>query len=230
MRSEAATLLRGAHAFGFDKCLYLIELLDGETDQPLQAIGSGLSPEYMSNFLKRVPHDPLRRMVARGEIPVGNIPISYENTGHSLSITGDRRFSATDTSLLRWCLSQGIRTGIGFRIRMSRERYASINFYSAAQYSPSDLDAAVQATFWVGHRLHNDIEPAIVDAKAKPLSRRENECLELIASGLHNREIALRLGLALDTVKEHIHYLYAKLSVGSRAEAVTRGHILGYLG
>jgi len=64
---------------------------------------------------------------------------------------------------------------------------------------------------------------------AEPLSSRELEVLALIARGLTNQEIALRLYLSLHTVKAHARSIYAKLGVSSRTQAVARGRALGYL-
>ena len=64
---------------------------------------------------------------------------------------------------------------------------------------------------------------------AEPLSSRELEVLALIATGLTNQEIALRLYLSLHTVKAHARSIYAKLGVSSRTQAVARGRALGYL-
>ena len=64
---------------------------------------------------------------------------------------------------------------------------------------------------------------------AEPLSGRELEVLALIATGLTNQEIALRLYLSLHTVKAHARSIYAKLGVNSRTQAVAKGRALGYL-
>jgi len=62
-----------------------------------------------------------------------------------------------------------------------------------------------------------------------PLSDREREVLDLIASGGTNREIAERLYLSPHTVKEHTSALYRKLSVRNRAEAVQKAQRLGLI-
>jgi DNA-binding NarL/FixJ family response regulator len=62
-----------------------------------------------------------------------------------------------------------------------------------------------------------------------PLSDREREVLEEIASGATNREIAKRLYLSPHTVKEHSSSLYRKLGVRNRAEAVQKAQRLGLL-
>jgi DNA-binding NarL/FixJ family response regulator len=62
-----------------------------------------------------------------------------------------------------------------------------------------------------------------------PLSEREREVLQEIASGATNREIAKRLYLSPHTVKEHSSSLYRKLGVRNRAEAVQKAQRLGLL-
>ena len=63
-----------------------------------------------------------------------------------------------------------------------------------------------------------------------PLSDREREVLDLIASGATNREIAAQLYLSPHTIKEHTSALYRKLKVRNRAEAVQRAQRLGIMG
>lgn len=63
----------------------------------------------------------------------------------------------------------------------------------------------------------------------EPLSGREIEVLDLIAEGLSNREIALRLFIAPSTVKVHTRNIYSKLGVKSRTHAVARARALGIL-
>jgi pimeloyl-ACP methyl ester carboxylesterase len=59
------------------------------------------------------------------------------------------------------------------------------------------------------------------------LSARENEVLELIARGLDNAQIAVRLELSEKTVRNHITHIFEKLEVESRAQAIVRGREAG---
>ncbi|HET7265788.1 MAG TPA: response regulator transcription factor [bacterium] len=60
---------------------------------------------------------------------------------------------------------------------------------------------------------------------AKPgggaITGREIEVLDLVARGLHNREIAERLKLSARTIETHLEHIFTKLGVSSRTEAVT---------
>ena len=61
------------------------------------------------------------------------------------------------------------------------------------------------------------------DRLAEPLTPRESEVLRLLADGLGNKEIAMRLGISEHTIKFHIRSILGKLGASSRTEAVSRG-------
>jgi two-component system nitrate/nitrite response regulator NarL len=62
-----------------------------------------------------------------------------------------------------------------------------------------------------------------------PLTLRELDVLKLVDEGLSNKEIAVRLGIKLATVKNHVHNILGKLEVGRRTEAVFHVRQLGLL-
>lgn len=61
--------------------------------------------------------------------------------------------------------------------------------------------------------------PATQAAEAK-LSRRELQLLRLVAEGLSNKQVALRLNLSQKTVRNHLSRVFGKLKVSNRTEAV----------
>lgn len=66
-------------------------------------------------------------------------------------------------------------------------------------------------------------------ATKEPLSQREIEVLQLLATGLSNKGIAQTLVIAVSTVKKHLKNIYQKLNVHSRTEAIARARELGIL-
>ena len=53
-----------------------------------------------------------------------------------------------------------------------------------------------------------------------PLTRREEQILQLMAEGLDNKEIARRLYLQPQTVKNYVHLVLQKLNLRSRLEVI----------
>jgi DNA-binding NarL/FixJ family response regulator len=59
------------------------------------------------------------------------------------------------------------------------------------------------------------------------LTAREREILDLLAAGLANATIAVRLGLSPKTVANHLSSIFAKLQVADRAQAILRAREAG---
>lgn len=75
------------------------------------------------------------------------------------------------------------------------------------------------------HRGETCLAPSLVEKLAAsvsndPLTRREQEVLELLAKGRSNKEIASTLSISEPTVKTHLRSLFGKLDVLSRTEAI----------
>jgi DNA-binding NarL/FixJ family response regulator len=72
-----------------------------------------------------------------------------------------------------------------------------------------------------GEQAWNPIH-TLKGAPLKILSRRENEILQQLASGLLYKEIALKLFISAETVRKHVYHIYNKLHVNNRTEAVNK--------
>jgi predicted ATPase/DNA-binding CsgD family transcriptional regulator len=68
------------------------------------------------------------------------------------------------------------------------------------------------------------------ESNNSPLTKREQEVLELVAFGLSNKEIAQRLGLGKRTVETHIDHVLSKLDAQTRTRAVVEAGRAGLLG
>ncbi|MFB0538103.1 MAG: response regulator transcription factor [Anaerolineae bacterium] len=75
--------------------------------------------------------------------------------------------------------------------------------------------------------------PQVVTPPTTPveeLTEREREVLALMAEGKTDKEIALALGIAESTAKNHVGNILGKLNVPNRAGAVAVGYELGLIG
>ena len=71
-------------------------------------------------------------------------------------------------------------------------------------------------------RFGEDVASAIGLPPQEALTPREEQVLQLLVEGRAVRQIALELGIAPSTVKNHVQSIYGKLQVSNRAEAVRK--------
>ena len=74
---------------------------------------------------------------------------------------------------------------------------------------------------WINRNIEAIAGPYIVDADDHfiPLSPREMEILQFVTHGLSNKEIAHKLGISQQTVKNHMTSILRKLNVDDRTQA-----------
>jgi DNA-binding NarL/FixJ family response regulator len=66
------------------------------------------------------------------------------------------------------------------------------------------------------------------DAAFDELTPRESEVLELVAQGLDNTTIGVRLGISERTVRNNVSTIFSKLDVSSRGQAIVRARNAGF--
>jgi DNA-binding NarL/FixJ family response regulator len=105
------------------------------------------------------------------------------------------------------------------RAQMNGSMTVVAEFPTMAAAERSDLDAdalVVAADSAHGETLESD------DSFDEPLTPREIQVLELLAEGLPNKTIAVRLGISDQTVKFHVASISGKLGAANRTDAVRR--------
>jgi DNA-binding NarL/FixJ family response regulator len=60
--------------------------------------------------------------------------------------------------------------------------------------------------------------PSTRGRERSPLSQREREIVSLVAQGYKNREMAEKMFISEQTVKNHLHNIFDKLGVSDRLE------------
>lgn len=100
---------------------------------------------------------------------------------------------------------------------------------------PEDVVRAIQAVATGNTILGPGVASRALAYLSRPASKpafptltaREREVLDLIAAGLGNATIASRLGVAPNTVGNHVSSIFAKLQVASRSEAIVKARDAG---
>ena len=85
------------------------------------------------------------------------------------------------------------------------------------------LVKTIRAVHAARYRLPDDVATRLAQRIAAPeLSPREREVLGLIVKGRSNKEIGTDLGVAENTVKNHVKVVLGKLGVQDRVQATTK--------
>lgn len=111
---------------------------------------------------------------------------------------------------------------------------AGVSGYILKDSAPEELFAAIRSVHAGATSFSAPIVRRLLDSSwqasapgAEGLNRREREILVLVAEGLENHEIAERLFIAEQTVKNNLSSLYTKLGVRDRAKLVKIAEQLG---
>lgn len=111
------------------------------------------------------------------------------------------------------------------------------NGYVLKTASPDEIIHAVRDVYQGKSVLDAEILPKVMAQIAnpnpaplyEPLTDREIEILSLVARGLTNKVVGIKLKISDRTVQGHIARIFEKLQATSRTEAVMRGVSLGLI-
>lgn len=87
------------------------------------------------------------------------------------------------------------------------------------ELAAGDIPMSPQVARTVVQSLWRSEAPPTAKHHLQKLSKREKEVLELLSKGFGYSEIAEQLGIQRGTVQRHLHSIYAKMNVRTRAEA-----------
>jgi len=124
---------------------------------------------------------------------------------------------------------EGLRAGaVGYLMKdvSSEKLFEAIRATARGEYFllPS-ITAKVVAEFSRISRPSNPNQEALID----PLSPREIEILQLVATGASNKDIAEKLIISEGTVKNHLSNILGKMGVKDRMQAVLKAKELGII-
>ncbi len=96
--------------------------------------------------------------------------------------------------------------------------------YLTKNTPPEKILAAIKDVMEGGGPMSAHVARMVIGSfkrnEATPLTKRETEILEQIATGKSRKRIAEELFIDLETVKSHIKNIYHKLNVHSKADAI----------
>ncbi|RJT41253.1 DNA-binding response regulator [Mesorhizobium waimense] len=93
------------------------------------------------------------------------------------------------------------------------------------RYLVECVNAVAAGKKWIDNKIVQQL--LMSRSQQQPASRltgRESEIADLVSRGLRNKTIAQQLNVSEGTVKMHLHHVYAKLNLGSRAELAWMAH------
>jgi two-component system NarL family response regulator len=103
-----------------------------------------------------------------------------------------------------------------------RAARAGVQAYLTKDVLHDELLKAIRAVHAGGAYFPASLASVMVAHAPRPdLSGRELEVLELVVSGMSNKEIAYALTIAEHTVKNHVKSIFSKLGVADRTQAAT---------
>jgi DNA-binding NarL/FixJ family response regulator len=78
-------------------------------------------------------------------------------------------------------------------------------------------------------RVFNQFRNQPKDAESEKLTKREKEILELLTTGISPKDAAKKLGIAENTLRNHIKNIYKKLKAKNKVEMMLKAADLGLL-
>ena len=108
--------------------------------------------------------------------------------------------------------------------------------YLLKDVEPQELVKAIRTVHGGEALLHPAVAARLMEEvaggeqePADPLTPREREVVELIASGLSNKRIAAELGIAEKTVKAHVSNVLGKLGLSDRTQVAMHAVRVGWV-
>ena len=119
----------------------------------------------------------------------------------------------------------------GAALRRAGVRAENLETHQWTAYLRSVMDGATPISDSFAERIIHELTGTAALGAAVPerLTARETDVLRLVADGLTNREIAGRLGISQNTVKNHLKNIMAKVQADNRTQLVRLALELGML-
>ena len=126
--------------------------------------------------------------------------------------------------------AEALKAGAKGAIRRDSKASAIAAAIEALHEGLSVVDPAVLTSMATAKPvLVGDLSSPGTSVENDTLTKRENEVLVLLADGLSNKEIAVRLTISEHTAKFHVNSILQKMNAQKRVEAVVRAAKMGLI-
>lgn len=190
-----------------------------------------------AELLKALSMDAIRLLEAirvPAYIVDGQRRVRWQNEA-SIELVGDLRgkldgsagFDTEDLARVREAFEQKVRGAEHTQLEVTVPRVDGKRMRMVVNSVPlRDETGAVIGSFGLAHAI-GEAEPA--RERAPTLSRRERETLRLLAAGYSTTQMAERMGISKETVRNHVKGLLRSLDARSRVEAVAKARRAGLI-
>ncbi|MES2658912.1 MAG: response regulator transcription factor [Verrucomicrobiota bacterium] len=116
-------------------------------------------------------------------------------------------------------------------VRIFSALRAGANGYLLKRSTPEEMITALREVRRGGGAMSGGVAMKVIqyfskqdekDHELESLTHRELEVLELLSSGMGNKEIATHVGVSIEGVRWHLRSIYTKLHVHNRTEAAMK--------
>ncbi len=208
---------------GYDKVVY--SLLTDHHSLGLEKY-HGLASSYPEDWIKfyneqnYLDHDPVVTRVFQGATP-----FFWDELGQRESMSNIAQ------SIIQQGSDAGLNDGIGIPLIGKAGEVVGIGLARTDKDKEKDYHFLADAYLLSTH-FHQKFRTLYLQDTAHQLpnlSEREKDVLSWAAEGKNNDDIAVILGISVDTVKTYLKGCYRKLGVNNRAYAITKAQLLGLI-
>ncbi|MGN6424393.1 MAG: helix-turn-helix transcriptional regulator [Asticcacaulis sp.] len=210
--------------YGFDRIIFSVPR---DQDLPDDDNRIGLFQNYPDDWQKYYAEKDFARID-----PVLQAAGTYPWAFRWRDIERSHALSSRQIRFFRLGEEAGLHNGVGIPLHGDRAQIAGVALATSQKLDacrPSlDLVSAYCNQFYLSFKRlrHRREKPEAIVAA---LSKKEQEILHWVATGISDDEIGRKLNISANTVDTHLRHIYQKLEVNNRVGAVVKGILAGLI-
>ena len=209
--------------YGYDRVVYSLLTDHHSLGLPRH---HGLATSYPEDWMKYyneknyLDYDPVAKQVLNS-----HVPFFWEDLEQFQSLSDTAKLIMDQGS------EAGVKDGIGIPLFGRAGEITGVGLARTDSDKSRDYDFMAGAYLLTTH-FHHKFRTLYMEehpANQPSLTEREADVLSWAAEGKNNEEIAIILGISVDTVKSHLKKCFRKLDVNNRGYAISKAVLLGLI-